>query len=217
MKQLFIVISFFFLSMIHAKAAKVPGMIINHKDTQRVTFLSSNIYDAMQFSIPYMNALNEKKTVYPTEATEIIIQFKSGTAKYLSRVNTIGAMYRDKIPPTDKIFLLLVSDGKLKHFIYSDEYCKDTCPFNVLQKEGGSLLLVPLLISFHQTMMDYFSDCPALYSKLQKREFHSYNVNDIVQYYNDNCDTKISPSPNPTINSIQDLNININVDSIINK
>jgi hypothetical protein len=218
MKEIFIVMSFFFICIIHTKAAKVPGLIINHKDTQRVVFVGSYDYYniGMQYSLTYYNALNKKMTVYPENATEIIMYFKNGTGRLLSRVDAIGAF--DKISPGDMIFLYLISDGKLKWFKYQEDYGKSTRSFNILQKENGPIFRVPLDNSFQQSLIDYFSNCPDLVAKLQSKEFSNNNdMNAIVQYYDAHCSNKIIFPPNSTNNSIPDLNININVDSIINK
>jgi hypothetical protein len=47
---------------------------------------------------------------------------------------------------------------------------------------------VSLTKSFKNRAIDYFEDCPALQLKLENKEFVKEDLQDIVKFYNANCD-----------------------------
>ena len=149
----------------------------------------------MQQKIKYFDSANKKIKILPSQVIEIRFDNGSETIRMLSVQNNLmlGSLFAT---PDPNILLRLRIDGYLKLLTYYDTKSSGAGPYgggytytqeyNILQK-GNQGLMKPTWISFRKDMMDYLSDCSAILSKLDKKEFKSREMEEIVQYYNDQC------------------------------
>jgi hypothetical protein len=117
----------------------------------------------------------------------------------LSRKNTFGG---NLFSISENIFLKLEKDGELKLFTY---YFTRTSPgtFNAstgtttsgfsygvekyIFQIGSGELKRPRTLFFRKDMLEYFKGCPSLCEKIEKKDFGSYDIEIIVDYYNNHC------------------------------
>jgi hypothetical protein len=189
------------------EAKKVDGKLVIGKDTMDVIF---NIpfklfgeepnYEKLQYKVKYYNSIGNKITVIPDNAKEFWFTYEGEFVRMLSRKNTIGLGSIFNV--SSNIFLRLEMEGAVNLFNYYEtrsspgmyggaggamvggySYGVDSY---ILQKGNGELKK-PKGLSFKKDMADYFSDCPELAEKIEKKDFRKNDLEEIVRFYNSSC------------------------------
>ncbi|HSA05027.1 MAG TPA: hypothetical protein P5145_05495 [Tenuifilaceae bacterium] len=207
MTKYFLTFCICFFQLYSIKAEKIQGQIFLKTDTLNVTldipikFLSQEInYTKLQKKVKYYDSNGNKVTLYPHQAIEIKFKYDYENVRMISvpRNGDLASVF-DSEP---NIFLKLEIDGKLRMYCYyyyqhspggmnaatgtmsgGASYSTDKY---LLQKENGTIKW-PKNLSFRKDMIQYFSDCPELAGKIEKKEFKKDDLDSIVRYYNSNC------------------------------
>src|SRR5688572_3920908 len=207
MKKIVLVVSLMF-GLFNADAKKIPGKIVlNNGETINVTllipfgFLSSQpTYTKLQMRARYIDASNKKVVIRPDDAKEISFDLNGQTIRMISVNDDLGL--QSLFASQKRAFLKLEIDGALRLFTY---YFTQHSPgmytgspggmtggtyYNVdkfvLQKKNGPLKQ-PRGISFRKDMSEYFSDCPELVERIQKRDLRKGDLEIMVMEYNKKC------------------------------
>lgn len=188
------------------QAKKMEGRIITENDTTEVLFsipvdlLSREPnYQKLQNKVKYFDSKDKKKTIRPDDIIEYQFIYNDFDIRMVSVKNdlNVGNIFSNQ----KNIFLKLEYDGKAKLFRYystnthtggkdivtgqPNQFTTKNETF-VIKKEDTSLLLVPFM-RFKKKMSEFFSDCPKLIEKINKKEFQSIDILQIVLFYNTIC------------------------------
>lgn len=204
---------FYFLFVVslictNSEAKKIPGFFINKEgDTVCVTFdVTFGFFgqdakiERIQEKIRYYDSLNNKNTLKPEDASEVVIVNSGDTIRMLSKANNLGL---GSFLSRNGIFLRLIKDGPLKLFKYyesgsstpgynhstntvSSGYTYET-EMHILQKKDGPLVRVRNEVNFRKEMSKYLSDCPELVKKIDQKQYRKDDIFLIVEEYNKNC------------------------------
>lgn len=118
----------------------------------------------------------------------------------LARANTVKL--RRGLIKKKNVFLKLESKGKLKLFngygtsgillptvamvgTVAGTYAFDVENY-ILQKHSGELKRIKSL-TLKKDMIEYFSDCPKLFEKIDNKEFSKQDIKAISAFYNSDC------------------------------
>lgn len=184
---------------------KTPGTIIYpDKDKEEVIFelpllLFGDLnYIKLQEKVKYTDSFGAKKLLRPEQVKEIVFTYKGERIRMISIPKSGDLMLGSIFSASTSIFLKLEEEGSLSLFKY--EY-KQSSPgsmspgggmtggysYNVdkhlLLKTGGTMKW-PRDLSFRKDMIEYFSDCPELSAKIDKKEFKKDHLIEIVRFYN---------------------------------
>ena len=199
MKRFAIILLFGLLTNFMAHAKKVDGVIIDNNDsTIHVKFdIPVNIFsgevnfESIQQKVKYIDKNNKLVIVKPDQVKEIIIKGRYEVIRMMS----INYDFESGSISNTKIFLHILVDGKLRLFrhystvtiggstIFSSAYRFDRF---ILQKSNQKLKQ-PKGVSFYKDMAEYFSDCPELARKIERKEYSKEDMEEIAKYYNQNC------------------------------
>jgi len=208
MKKISAVLVIVLLTFINAKAKKIEGYIIlNNNETVHVTFLipfgflsSEPAYEKLQTRVRYLDRSSKKTILKPDDAKEISFSYGGQKIRMLSVRDDL--QLSSIFSSQTKIFLKLEIDGKVRLFtsfftqnspgMYNASTGMSTGGYMynveryVLQKDNSQLER-PRGISFRKDMSEFFSDCPELVQKIQKRDFRKGDLELIVKEYNEKC------------------------------
>jgi hypothetical protein len=203
-----ILIASLILVFYNVDAKKIPGKIVlNNGETIDVTFLipfgflnSQPTYTKLQMRARYVDRSGKKVVIKPDDAKEISFNFKGQNIRMISVNDDLGL--QSIFSSQQRAFLKLEIDGALRLFTY---YFTQNSPgmynsatgtmsggtyYNVdkfvLQKKNGPLKQ-PRGISFRKDMSEYFSDCPELVERIQKRDLRKGDLEIMVMEYNKKC------------------------------
>lgn len=207
MKKIVVVIALTFLVVV-AHARKIEGQIIlNNDETLDVTFLipfgflsSEPTYTKLQTRVRYIDRSNKKVVLKPDDAKEISFTLNGKEIRMISVTDEL--ILQSLFSSQQRVFLKLEIDGALRLFT---SYSTQSSPgvssssmggmsvgmsYNVekfvLQKRGGPLKQ-PRSLSFRKDMSEYFSDCPELVERIQKRDLKRGDLEIMVMEYNKKC------------------------------
>ena len=208
MKKHFSLFVMVLLISTYSEAKKIPGFFINKEgDTVYVTFnVTVSLFrqeakiERIQEKIRYYDSLNNKNTLKPEDASEVVIVNSGDTIRMLSKANNLGL---GSFLSRNGIFLRLIKDGPLKLFKYyesgsstpgynhstntvSSGYTYET-EMHILQKKDGPLVRVRNEVNFRKEMSKYLSDCPELVKKIDQKQYRKDDIFLIVEEYNKNC------------------------------
>lgn len=203
-----IVLLLFFLTLGKVSLAeRTPGIIIFGKnDQEEVVFdlpvaLNAINYFKLQEKVKYTDSFGEKKTLRPEQAKELVFNFNGEEIRMISIPKSGDLSLGRLLSSSTSIFLKLEVTGNMRlfyyeykqmnfgvaspagsgsngYFAYEDKY--------ILQKNDGPLKW-PKEISFRKDMIEYFSDCPELVAKIERKEFKRDHLIEIVRFYNSYC------------------------------
>lgn len=191
-----------------ANAKKIPGeIVLNNDETVSVTFLipfgflsSTPTYTKLQTRVRYIDKSDRRVVLKPGDAKEISFTWKGQRIRMISVHDDLGL--QSLFSSQQNVFLKLEIDGEMRLFT---SYFVQTSPgmyngsmgmstggsyYNVekfvLQKKGGPLKQ-PRSLSFRKDMSEYFSDCPELVERIQKRDLRRGDLELMVMEYNKKC------------------------------
>src|ERR1035437_44212 len=122
----YLIIGFLFVIALRSFAAiELTGFYVSNKnDTVKVVFKlptglfsKTPIYERMQCKIHYLDSAHKKQTLLPRDVKEISFKYNGQKVTFLTRNNELGLMI-SFFSDDSKIFLKLVSNGKMKLFTY---------------------------------------------------------------------------------------------------
>lgn len=175
---------------------KIPGQIISGSQPMEVTFLvpvglfgGEPDIERMQRGIRYIDANGKKRKLKPGQATEFQFNYNNQTYRMVSQLYA-----SDMFSSTS--FMLLLIDGPVRMFEHRYTQRQSTGPNGMgmttqtviyLLQKGSDPLYQPRLLGFRKDMAKYFADCPKLVSLIEGKEFRRNDLDEIVAYYNNNC------------------------------
>jgi hypothetical protein len=185
-------------------AEKVEGMIFYPDgDKEEVIFdlpvVAGKInYFKLQEKVKFSDSFGEVKVLRPEKVKELRFTFNDEKIRMIS-LNKSDYVPGSPISSSENIFLKLEVKGNLSLFYYEGTELRNTqigsyysfIDNYILKKEDGSLLSSNLSTrttnQFRKIMMEYFSDCPELVTKIEKKEFERQHIREIVGFYNSYC------------------------------
>jgi hypothetical protein len=209
MKRISVLLFFLTLGKV-CLAERTPGTIIFGKnDQEEVVFdlpvaLNAINYFKLQEKVKYTDSFGIKKTLRPEQAKEIVFNFNGEEIKMISIPKSGDISLGRAFSSSTSFFLKLEIAGKMCLYYYEYREYKQTgfggttsgAPTStgyfayvdkfLLQKKDGPLKW-PRELSFRKDLMEYFSDCPELATKIDKKEFKKDHLIEIVRFYNSYC------------------------------
>jgi hypothetical protein len=189
----------------NALAERTAGTIIFSEDNQEevvfdlpVSLLGSLNYVRLQEKVKYYDSFGKKKLLRPEQAKEITFVFLGEDIRMISIPKSGDLSLGSVLSSSENIFLKLEVEGPMRMFYY--EYRESTPGMTgsmttgvsyiedkfLFQKNGGSIKW-PRNLSFRKDMIQYFSDCPELATKIDKKEFGKKDMLEITRFYNSYC------------------------------
>jgi hypothetical protein len=187
---------------------KVGGTIMFKGESRNVTFdikvpllgFEPN-FERIQYKVKYYDENGKKRTLRPDDADEIWFDYDGGEVHMISCPNTLGGIFST----SNKIFLKVEIDGPLRLFRYY--YKQRTSGYGTpgsagfsggtvyvaddfIFQKGNGPLKQPKAWGWKKDMIEYFSDCPGLRDRIEKKDLNRREVEAIVLYYNSNCGKK---------------------------
>jgi hypothetical protein len=172
------------------------------KEKGTVTLIDGTIlngYVSVSNKIKFRSSLEEKSTTYDYEsAKEATVVDKKGKESKFEYV----VIKENKKP----IILEILVDGFLR--LYTENTTQYTSSFGgggmggfrssstyYLKKQTEEIAQQCAAFgyignSFKKFINSYFTDCPEIITKVEKKEFKKKNYDEIVEFYNSNCATK---------------------------
>lgn len=148
-------------------------------------------YPAIQKEIEYIDSTGKSFTVEPKEIEGIKFVHKDEKITMLSRQfqttsEGIGVIGLGQLAMDNRVKLFW------RYYFRPDrlklgEAQKEMDKIYRLQKGDGDIKK-PSPTAFRKDMKKYFSDCPALVKKIDKREIRGSSIEDAVDFYNNKCD-----------------------------
>lgn len=179
-------------------AEKVKGQIVYATGPVNVTLLIPTGFfgtgpntEALQKGVRYLDAKGKKRRLRPDGAKEFSFNLDGQNYRMVSR-NYVGSLFA----MSSQVFLLQVIDGPVKMFEYRQTTRSSAGPnmpptsnqtISYLLQRKDEPLNEPNLIGFKKEMAKYFSDCPALVSLIEEKEFKRRDIGEIVMFYNSRC------------------------------
>jgi len=208
MKKIIFALFIGIICLKNMEARDIIGYYISKSnDTLRVTFKipikffsQEPNYERLQCKIKYFDSNKKKMILKPNMANEISFDYEGKKIRFLSRPNDLD-LYCTIFSDNSNLFLHLIKDGKLKLFKYYQtnntlrynpstgmttgglQYIFD----NYIMQKGNEELFVTGLFSFRKDMVDYLSDCPDLSRKIEDKIYRSYDIEKIIDEYNQSC------------------------------
>jgi len=200
-KKIFLLVVFALILSSKLQAKKVEGKILFENGTIDVTFdipvdlfTKELLFESIQYRIKYVDSTGKNIILKPSDAKEIRFKYDFENVRMISMQNSLGLGHL--LSKTDYIFLKIEIDNKLKLFKF---YEKNTISSGggttggsytteriILQKRNEELKMIRNS-KFKKEMPEYFSDCPKLAEKIEKKEYQIDDMDIIVRYYNSTC------------------------------
>lgn len=209
MKKPLFVLVIGFMFHFHSEAKQIQGYYISESlDKVNVMFeipfgfLSKKVdYEGLQVKVKYYDSADKLHVLKPDSVKEISFFYEGQQIRMLSRRDHLG-LNTSIFNNNTHLFLHLITDGKLKLFMYYNSNSAPSAPPGpngmmggggttktqkyILQKNNDGLFKITG-ISFRADMMGYLSDCLALAKKIEDRTYRKTDIEQIVEEYNDVC------------------------------
>jgi hypothetical protein len=200
MRSLILIVTLVTTSLF-AYGKKVGGTIMFKGESRNVTFDikvpllgSEPNFERIQYKVKYYDENGKKQTLRPDDADEIWFDYDGGEVHMISCENTLGGIFSI----SNKIFLKVEIDGPLRLFRYYYKQRMSTglpggtvyVADDFIFQKGNGPLKQPKAWGWKKDMIEYFSDCPGLRERIEKKDLNRREVEAIVLYYNSNCGKK---------------------------
>jgi hypothetical protein len=203
MKKYFLLIFALLISAASYAVEKLRGEIVFADRSEDVwLFVPVGLFggdpdtEALQKGVRYLDANGKKKKLKPDQAKEFSFVYRDMKYRMVSHEYAYQMLFSGS-----HIFLLQIVDGPVKMFEHRVTSSRPTGPngvggmttttFNYLLQRGDEQLFEPRALAFKKDMIEYFSDCPKLVALIEGKEFKRRDFEEMVRYYNEQCD------PNP--------------------
>lgn len=192
MKKLLLFGFVFLVTLVQAKKVIVPGKIYYERDSTDVSFevhtnWEDNVFvESVQTGIKYVDADGKSRFLKPEMAKGISFTYAQIRYLMVSIQNTIGlGPIIGKIEPY--LFLKVEYGGdKLKLLLFHRSTVQSHIMVFVLAKKNGSTM-PSNTYSFRKTYTTFFSDCPNLSQRIQRKELRRKDFYRIIDIYNSEC------------------------------
>lgn len=188
-------------SFLPLTAEEIRGYIIYRNDTVEVMFdipFEKNTYEPdyekLHQKVRYVASNGKRQTLRPAQAVEIQFELNGELIRMLPRNMATGT---ENPYTTEPVFLKLRIEGNLRMFEFHYTLRGNSSSFHgqptiskhtdYLVQRRGEKLRPEYTLPNKKALQEYFSDCPALVSKIESGEWGRDDLEQMVLFYNRSC------------------------------